>query len=105
VSPARHPAWCRTAFCDAPDPDLPVLSGSAHRGEPVRVSLPVLLDDDVEVVAQLRAPIGSWPGDTVLAVVIGEQPTLLLRVAALPAALAALGPLLAAADVEVRPDA
>lgn len=97
TAPLAHPAWCRTAFCDAPDPDLPVLAGGAHRGQPVTLTLPVLLDDDVQVVAQLRAPIGSWPGDTVLAVAIGEQPTLLLRVDALPAALAALAPLFAAA--------
>ena len=97
TAPLAHPAWCRTGFCDAPDPDLPAPDGGAHRGQPVTLILPVLLDDDVEVTAQLRAQISSWPDDIVLALTIGSGPTLLLRVGdALPTALGQLGALLMA---------
>lgn len=100
TAPLAHPDWCRTGFCDAPDPDLPVPVGGAHRGKPVTLLLPVLLDDDIVVTAQLRAQISSWPQDTVLALTIGSGPTLLLRVAALPATLADLRELLAGAGLE-----
>lgn len=103
MTAAAHPAWCHIALCDAAaaGPDLPPAVGGAHRSHQVQLSLPVLLDDPVAVVAQLRAPLGSWQTDAVLALTIGAAPTLLLRLDALPAAVAGLLPLLASADVEV----
>jgi hypothetical protein len=100
-----HPVWCHAAFCDAGDPDLPALAGGTHYSQPIPMLLPGVLGEQHTAVAQLRAPIGPWHGGAVLALTVGTTPTLLLRLDALPAALADLAALLASAGVEVRPDA
>lgn len=102
MSALKHPDWCHLVLCDAvaAGPDVPPPTDGAHRSYRLRVRVPSAFGD-VEVVAQLRAPLDAWQTDTALALQIGANPTLLLRLDALPAALDHLRPLLASAGVEV----